>query len=466
LVCRRRSGRVTKWRAAWDRTARFSVLLLLTHALAAVAGNTATAASGQPSTARDIGKHLGVATCASTICHGSVRSLDARTVQQNEYVTWSNFDPHSRAYKILFDPKSQRIAQRLGLKNAHQSLECLGCHSDAVGTARQGERFQVSDGIGCEACHGGSEKWLATHDDAPGVTHAANLANGMRKLESPVVRAEVCLDCHLGSGTRFASHQMMAAGHPRLAFELDTYTELWRTSGGREHYKVDPDYAARKGRHDPVVVWLTGLSAASRRTSDMINWHATKPNVALPDFSLYNCYSCHRTMQLSVWSSGGQYDGLPAGTLRLQDGHIKALLSVLDALNSRQASLLRESLSAMHASVGGDKAALRQATERMSGQLAGIENTVSKGNWSKGELKGVLNAMTGAARRGAFADYAAAEQAAMAMVLLVSEMDPGNVRSPEVDALFKALEDDKQFDGSRFQRALSTLRETRPAGRR
>jgi hypothetical protein len=194
----------------------------------------------------------------------------------------------------------------------------------------------------------------------------------------------------------------------------------------------------------------------------MINWNATKPTAAIPDFALYNCYSCHRTMQLSAWSSGGQYDGLPPGTLRLADGHIKALLSVLDALDSRQASLLRQSLGAMHNTVGGDKAALRQATDRMGGQLASIENTMSKGNWTKPQLKGVLNAMTGAARRGAFADYAAAEQAAMAMVLLVSEMDPGAVRSPEVDALFNALSDDKNFDGSRFQRALSTLRATSP----
>lgn len=439
-------------KSAWS-VARLFVLLVVPMTVLA---------DGQPYTARDSGKHLGVATCASTICHGSVRSLNSRSVQQNEYVTWSNFDPHSRAYKILFDDKSQRIAQRLGLRNAHQAEECLGCHSDAVGRNQKGEKFVQGDGIGCEACHGGAEKWISTHDDAPSITHATNLANGLRQLENPVVRAEVCLDCHLGSKTRFATHQMMAAGHPRLAFELDTYTELWRTSGGREHYKVDFDYVSRKGKHAPVVVWLTGLSAASRRTTSMINWNATKPTAAIPDFSLYNCYSCHRSMQLSAWSSGGQYDGLPAGTLRLQDGHIKALLSVLDALDSRQASLLRQSLAAMHNTVGGDKAALRQATDRMGGQLANIENAMSRGNWSKPQLKGVLNAMTGAARRGAFADYAAAEQAAMAMVLLISEMDPGAVRSPEVDALFNALSDDKNFDGSRFNRALGTLRATSP----
>jgi hypothetical protein len=120
----------------------------------------------------------------------------------------------------------------------------------------------------------------------------------------------------------------------------------------------------------------------------------------------------------------------------------------------------------MHASVGGDKMALRSATDRMGGQLASIEQTVAKGNWSKGQLQGVLNAMTGAARRGAFADYAAAEQAAMAMVLLISEIDPNAVRSPEVDALFKALADDKQFDGSRFQQALNTVRATKSGGQR
>lgn len=405
----------------------------------------------------DSGKHMGVATCASTLCHGSVRPLSARGVQQNEYLTWSNFDPHARTYKVLFEERSLKMAQRLGYKNAHQAPECLACHTDSVSAAKRGPRFQVSDGIGCEACHGGSENWVATHDDAPQVTHAVNLATGLRALERPDVRAEVCLDCHLGSPKRFASHQMMAAGHPRLAFELDTYTELWRTSGGREHYKVDGDYPSRKGRYEPVIVWLTGLTAASRRTVDMIAWHVGGPTGGIPDFALYNCYSCHRTMQVSAGPKGN-YDGLPPGTLRLQDGHVRALLAVLDATDTQTAAVLRQELSSLHSSVGSDRSSLLRTTDSMGRSLWNIEARLPRTTWSKRALAGVFEAMTQAAKKGAFADYAAAEQAAMAMVLLLAELDATDARARQVDELFGALEDDSRFDGSRFERALNLLR--------
>ena len=40
--------------------------------------------------------------------------------------------------------------------------------------------------------------WLASHY-AMGVTHAQNVANGMRALDKATVRAATCLDCHYGS---------------------------------------------------------------------------------------------------------------------------------------------------------------------------------------------------------------------------------------------------------------------------
>ena len=56
-------------------------------------------------------RHEGVATCASSLCHGSSQPLKAYdNALQNEYTTWSQFDPHSNAYKVLLNKQSQEIA--------------------------------------------------------------------------------------------------------------------------------------------------------------------------------------------------------------------------------------------------------------------------------------------------------------------------------------------------------------------
>ena len=101
--------------------------------------------------------HMGVATCAASQCHGSAIPRDGSSVLQNEYVTWTQDDPHAGAYDTLTSDQSRRIAARLGLESATGAKICLDCHADNVPPARRGERFHLSDGVGCEACHGGSE---------------------------------------------------------------------------------------------------------------------------------------------------------------------------------------------------------------------------------------------------------------------------------------------------------------------
>jgi len=404
------------------------------------------------------GKHIGVATCASTLCHGSARPLDARAVLQNEYVTWSHFDPHSRAYRVLLEEKGVRIARRLGLESAHEAPECLACHTDSVPAESRGERFLVSDGIGCESCHASAQAWIATHDDAPSVSHADNLAHGLRALERPEVRAQVCVGCHVGDGKRFASHAMMAAGHPRLAFELDTYTELWRTSGGREHFRRDTDYVSRKGELAPVQIWLAGLTAATRRTARLVEQRIGASTGGFPDFALYNCYSCHRAMRLPAWEATSNDEApAPPGSLRLHDGHARALLAVLEATSPADAATLRRAQGSLHAA-GGNVASVHAAGEALDGALTAIQQNMDRRKWTRSDLQAALDALVAAAKRGAFADYAAAEQAAMGMILLLAELGPDSSRTAAVEEMFQALADDASFDSARFARALALLK--------
>ena len=54
-----------------------------------------------------VSKHAGVATCAASQCHGSTIPRDATGVLQNEYVTWTQADPHAAAYATLGNEQSQ-----------------------------------------------------------------------------------------------------------------------------------------------------------------------------------------------------------------------------------------------------------------------------------------------------------------------------------------------------------------------
>ena len=41
---------------------------------------------------------LGTVTCASSLCHGSIKLWKDSNVLQNEYLTWSRIDKHARGW--------------------------------------------------------------------------------------------------------------------------------------------------------------------------------------------------------------------------------------------------------------------------------------------------------------------------------------------------------------------------------
>ncbi len=396
--------------------------------------------------------HEGVATCASTTCHGAARPLGGTGVLQNEYVTWSEFDPHARAFRTLRDERSAVIARRLGIGPADRATACLACHSEVVPAARRGPRFQQDDGIGCEACHGAAGNWLAIHDDGTPNTHADSLRAGLRPLNEPAALASTCTACHVGSADRLASHAMMAAGHPRLSFELDTFTELWRTSGGREHYRRDRDNAAGKPWASAPQIWLTGLVAASLASVDQVQ--AAVGRRAFPEFAAFNCYSCHRNMGHDEMAVGRPVGGAP-GTLRVNDSALRLLATAVPA---RTAVLLR-GLEALQRAANDDRSAVPAAAEVLRKQLRALGSVLETSPVRSADRQAMLAAVLRDSGSRAYPDYATAEQAAMAAVVLLADAGESTSRKAEIDALFAVLDDDAAFDQARFARMLGRLGE-------
>ena len=86
--------------------------------------------------------------------------------------------------------------------------------------------------IGCETCHGGARRWLSEHyQHDVGRDELASL--GMIDTKNLLVRARVCAACHVGSAENDMNHDMIAAGHPPLHFELASYEALIKRLGLR-----------------------------------------------------------------------------------------------------------------------------------------------------------------------------------------------------------------------------------------
>ncbi|TXT30493.1 MAG: hypothetical protein FD138_2280 [Planctomycetota bacterium] len=236
---------------------------------------------------------IGVAGCTAASCHGG------KSLIGGEATAWLTRDAaHRRAYDVLFDETSVRMAKQLGLKAAHTEARCLACHStdSAAPHALNGERFSLEFGVGCESCHGTAGDWIARHTERSWRSRSpdSKSALGFRDLRSLTVRAETCAACHVGSPRATVDHDLIAAGHPRLAFEMSAYHDLLP-----KHWD-----SAAELRHDPaqpVRLWAIGHGASAKAMS---NISAARAESAInsgakhvtPDLAEFDCQACHHDL--------------------------------------------------------------------------------------------------------------------------------------------------------------------------
>lgn len=259
------------------------------------------------------------ASCSSRACHGGDEPKGGADVQQDEYTFSVMHDKHPRAYAVLLEPRAKKIADNLAASNpggkrieAHHDQRCLACHATPESAFDQkpdkAPELAVLNwqkaGVGCEACHGASSKgdnaWLAKHTSPGEWRNNKSLDKskyGYHDLSDLSVQAKVCAGCHVGSPAdpsknlpaRDCNHDIMAAGHPRLNFELNAY-----------RHNLPPHWNIAKKKQDTeeyqAKAWAVGRAVAAKSALELLVAradHAEKTNERWPEFAEYRCYSCH-----------------------------------------------------------------------------------------------------------------------------------------------------------------------------
>jgi len=410
------------------------------------------------------GIHLGVASCAGSTCHGAIERLKGSSVPQNEYITWTRRDKHAKAYAVLFDERSQRIARNLGLPDAHTAQICLDCHADNAPADKRGRQFQISDGVGCEACHGAASGWLGIH--ISGAPHRDNVAAGLYPTDQPLARAEKCLGCHLGDDKRFVTHKIMGAGHPRMIFELDTFTAVQPA-----HYVVDKSYIERKGPVNDVQVWAVGQAVAVSRFMDEVIDPKRGPNGIFPELALFDCQACHHGIKDAKWEPRSS-TGLGPGTVRLYDANVIMLRVIAQRVAPATAKTLSEQLLALHKATTENWAAVQRqarAVKKTAGDLVAV---LAKHNFDRDDMAALADGLVrGGLAGGDEVDYSNAEQATMALASIVSAMkQAGTITEGQktslgdaVNKLYEAVATNEAFRPEGFKLALKDFQQALPA---
>lgn len=317
---------------------------------------------------------IGRASCATATCHGGIIGLGP--AWHSSASVFESSDPHSRAGDVLRNQLSEAIVHALepAARNSEEVFfktlqdRCVSCHAPeglslipAVSAAEDTKRIRKSlaTGVSCEACHGPASVWEREHMRAGwDQSDRFSSVTGMLDTESLVARTDNCTRCHVGSRSadgplRDMNHDMIAAGHPALHFDMLRYqTRLpphWASSTD-SLVQIPPRQLPQTAEALRTRVLLAAVRLSNERRADPA--HAPQP-----ELSEYDCGACHHALEPGSarqrrgssgaalwhpWYTAGRGFEVPRDELRIDQPELEQLLrSLEESVQQRSESLMQ-----------------------------------------------------------------------------------------------------------------------------
>jgi hypothetical protein len=255
---------------------------------------------------RSASAYTGALGCAAAACHNGSGNAGR---PGNEFAAWSR-DPHAKAFSVLLNEQSQAISRNLKRPNpAHRDAQCLACHATPAPADDPGA---AAAGVGCESCHGAAREWRAIHYQPSWklLSVAEKARYGMLDTQDLVSRAKKCAECHVGTPEKEVNHDLIAAGHPRLAFEFSGFLGAYQPKHWlREQEPHGAEFEAR--------AWQIGQLVSAEAAAELLRARADRASGAWPELSEYGCFGCHHDLKedASAWRRTRRFAELPAGSL-------------------------------------------------------------------------------------------------------------------------------------------------------
>src|SRR5215467_10085686 len=417
-------------------------------------------------------KYIGPGSCAATSCHGSVKSIVGSRILQTEYSTWILKDKHARAYQALTGDVGERMARilKLGTK-AEESPKCLVCHALYATAEQRGRAFEISEGVSCENCHGPASAWLGPHTTRSW-QHEKSVALGMADTRNVIHRTEKCLECHLGTKYKFVDHEMIAAGHPDLYFELDSFSAVMP-----RHWKAPRESEPGKAVEDAAWVgvreWAAGQAVQLRAVMERLTWRARNERSdkkdVWPEYSELSCFACHHALgpAKDSWRQEHGYIGRRPGDPAWNASRyavFRLLAKQIDSASApeldRQVLLVSDEMNKLNP----DRTAVAAAASAAAPIAQRIAERLATMQYDQAAVLRILQRIPDDAENIALADERAAEQATMALdslyIAYSRDSKPANAAEVRaaINGLFQQLENPSAYNADQFASALRRIR--------
>ena len=409
----------------------------------------------------DDGRYVGPGSCSAVACHGGIEPRSVTRVLQNEYSTWVTRDKHARAYTSLTTPLGEQIARTLQLGPAEQAQRCLVCHALDVPASQQARKFDLADGVSCESCHGPASRWIGPHLQA-NAQHAQMVSLGLYDNRNLVLRTERCLSCHLGAPGLSVDHELIAAGHPDLRFELDSFTAVepphWVEKSADGQPLNDPLFGTR--------AWAIGQAVELRVSMQRLVRDARSG--PWREFSEMDCISCHHSLTGPLsWRQRAGYPGHRAGDPPYNLSHyvlFQHIANEVDPAINNELNQAATRVAHLVTSMSPDRPDVIAAAEHAADLAAKLSTELQSASYDRARTERLLRAISADADAISQDGERTAEQATMTLdALYIADANAG-ARNPEtraaIDGLYKLVNNPSAYNAPQFAAQLRRVHQT------
>ena len=432
---------VTVLVAGWMYAATVAVLNAQTistdhlHAMLA-----ASATDPQP-----VGKYVGPGSCSASACHGSVTPRNTTKVLQNEYSTWVTEDSHARAYASLTGSLGRQMSAILKIGPAEKAQRCLVCHAISVSEGHSTAALDISEGVSCESCHGAASQWIGPHIQST-AKHADMVRLGLVDSKNLSIRSEKCLSCHLGAPGLHVDHELIAAGHPDLRFELDSYTS------------TEPPHWVEKNADPLFGMRAWGVGQAVQMRESMLRVARDAENGPWPEFSEMDCITCHHALTgPESWRQKEGYSGHRAGDAPYNVSRYVAFRKFAEEVDpSTNHELQGETDKVAHliTTMSPDRTAVIAAAKRAASLSDKLLGEVQNASYDRARTQRLIKSIAGEGDLISRQGERAAEQATMTVDSLYIATARAGAASAEtrsaIDALFVQVKNPSAYNAPQF----------------
>jgi hypothetical protein len=204
-------------------------------------------------------------------------------------------------------------------------------------------------------------------------------------------------------------------------------------------------------------VWARGLIEAAKEQLALLRSPLFQNSRLFPELSLFDCHSCHHPMTDLRWARRSATRDLEPGEVVLNDSTLVMISAIAAYSSPGDQQTLVDSVRALHVAAIQGRRQVADASLRIDSVLSRIDHSLTTKKLSGSDVDGILRELVNAAAAGEFLDYSSAEQAIMAVDMLLSEARRGGEYAIALDNLYDTVADEERFQAAQFSKAMQSL---------